>query len=128
MGNKMGSTVLHKIQVILPPEISTRFMDMTMMANPSKGVCMDAEIAATKAWVELLRPLRQVTVRQQSTKDKTDTLPIILYKNEEPYPELVDVDITDNEYDREIDSESAESAVENNDVDKQGVLRISHLY
>ena len=35
---------------------------------------MDAEIAAMKAWVEPFRPARQVTVRQQSTKDKTSTL------------------------------------------------------
>ena len=75
----------HSITRIPIPENSTRFMDMKMMANPSKGVCMDAEIAAMQAWVELLRPVRQVTVRQQSTKDKTDTLPIILYKNEEPH-------------------------------------------
>ena len=66
-------------------EISTISMDMNMMVNPSKGVCMDAEIAAMKAWVELFRPVKQVTVRQQSTKDKTGIVPIILYKNEEPH-------------------------------------------
>jgi hypothetical protein len=42
-------------------------------------------------WAVDNRPLRQRTVRSETTKDKAGTLPIVLYTSQEDAPERVDL-------------------------------------
>lgn len=41
------------------------------------------DVVAMKSWIENYRPIRQRSVRDETTKDKAGTLPISLYRNQD---------------------------------------------
>ena len=56
---------------------------MQTMRAPTSAFLTKEEEARIRKWVQPFHPVRQRTVRAETTKDKAGTLPIALYRNEQ---------------------------------------------
>lgn len=71
------------------------------------------DLKEVKAWVESFRPVRQRTVRDETTKDKAGTLPVCLYKNQLVQGRVYDsFNLSSDEVEVEVNIESTRDSFE----------------
>ena len=65
------------------PDTNMRLTDESVMsAVPCTATLSKEQEQVMREWLELYKPVRQRTVRGETTKDKCGTLPIVLYSNQ----------------------------------------------
>ena len=66
------------------PQTGMSFKDVRFMTPLPPDEFSKGEEQTMKDWLENYRPVRQRTVRSETTKDKAGTLPPAVYSNENP--------------------------------------------
>ena len=113
------------------PANGAHFKDLDVMAPLPTAYCSPEDARRMKEWIEPFRPVRQRTVRQETTKDKAGTLPIALYRNDQRANVVEEIIIEDNvdagdahasepeEYDTDTDTESESEEPTNNEEERR---------
>lgn len=75
----------------LPEEMKLRFRDLPTIPKPSSVEMNKEEMKIIRDWRDSYgKPVRQLTVRNQSTKDKVGTLPLYAYSAPDTEPKPID--------------------------------------
>ena len=76
--------MLHFLRLTVSPQTGMSFKDVRFMTPLPPDELSKGEEQTMKDWLENYRPVRQRTVRSETTKDKAGTLPPAVYSNANP--------------------------------------------
>ena len=83
--NEVGGEILYTPSSYFPvTQTGMSFKDVRFMTPLPPGEVSKGEEQTMKDWLENYRPVRQRTVRSETTKDKAGTLPPAVYSNANP--------------------------------------------
>lgn len=81
----------------VPDEIKLLFRELPSLSVPSSEEMAKEDQKLMRDWRDSFgKPVRQLTVRNQSTKDNVGTLPLFAYSTPDPPPRPLDFSITDD--------------------------------
>lgn len=81
----------------VPDEMKLPFRDLPSLSVPSSVEMAKEDQKLMRDWRDSFgKPVRQLTVRNQSTKDNVGTLPLFAYSTPDPPPRPLDFSITDD--------------------------------